>query len=127
MAIDKERKAAINKAWREANKERDLARQKAWREANKERESARQKARYEANKERESARQKAWREANRDRLLDKHRNAVESLSTFYVAATMGMKTAECPPELIEIKREQLAITRLVKQLNETIKEKTNAE
>ena len=92
-----------------------------------EREKARQKAYREANREREYKRQKAWREANKEQMLNKLRAYAESLPAPYVASRLGMKTAECQPELIELKREQIAMLRLVKQLNKVIKEKTNDE
>ena len=64
---NKERKAATSKAYREANKERKAAIDKAWYEDNKERKVAYYKAWYEDNKERKAASDKTYREANPDK------------------------------------------------------------
>ena len=48
-------------------KQRVAARQKAWYEANKDKVAARQKAYWEANKDKVAAQQKAYREANKDK------------------------------------------------------------
>jgi hypothetical protein len=65
----KERRAAINRAWREANKERLVNNRRAWREANKEHCAATNRARREANKERIVAVRRAYLEANPERSL----------------------------------------------------------
>jgi hypothetical protein len=62
------RKAACQKAYREANKEKIAAYQKAYREANKEKIKAKKKAHYEANKEKIAAYQKAYYEANKEKI-----------------------------------------------------------
>ena len=58
MSWDKERKAAYQKAYYEANREKRAAYQKAYREANREKLAARQKAYYEANREKAGAKEK---------------------------------------------------------------------
>ena len=64
---EKQRLAAHQKAYYEANKEKLAAHQKAYYESNKEKLAAYQKAYYEANREKLAAHQKAYREANRER------------------------------------------------------------
>jgi hypothetical protein len=87
-AEQKARKAAYNRAYREANRAKIQARQKAWneanrdrreeqgkvwREANKARRAASNKARYEAKKEALNAKNRAYHRANREALLEKQR------------------------------------------------------
>jgi hypothetical protein len=45
----------------------------------------------------------------------------EYLPDAQVANRLRMPVAECPPELIELKRQQLAIHRITKQLKKEIK------
>ena len=67
MSWDKERKAAYQKAYREANREKVAARQKAYYEANREKVAAYHEAYYEANREKILAHQKAYLDANREK------------------------------------------------------------
>ena len=55
-------------------KQKVAAQQKAYREANREKVAAQQKAYYEANREKVAAQQKAYREANREQLRERARN-----------------------------------------------------
>ena len=55
-------------------KQKVAAQQKAYREANREKVAAQQKAYYEANREKVAAQQKAYREANREKLRKRARN-----------------------------------------------------
>ena len=64
MTGDKQKVAAYQKAWYEANREKVAAHQKAYREANREKIAAQRKAYREANREKIAARNKAWYEAN---------------------------------------------------------------
>jgi hypothetical protein len=71
----KEKKAAREKAYREANKEKRAARDKAWREANKEtikkKVAASNKARYEVDREKSIAKSRAWQIANKHKRKEK--------------------------------------------------------
>ena len=58
MSLDKERRAAYQKAYYEANREKLSAYQKAYREANREKLTAYQKAYREANREKAGAKEK---------------------------------------------------------------------
>ena len=55
-------------------KQKVAAQQKAYREANREKVAAQQKAYREANREKVAAQQKAYREANREQLRERARN-----------------------------------------------------
>ncbi len=129
MTPDQERtwldkQAARNKAYRDANKEKEAARNKAknpikvaaykkkWREMNKEKEAARSKERWRKDPEKCKAHGAATR---------------AKMTNGVISARLGLKVAECPDEIIELKREQLLMYRMTKQLNQSIKEQENAE
>ena len=73
LPFEKKKRAAQQKAYREANREKVAAQQKAYREANREKVAAQQKAYYEANREKVAAQKKAYREANREKHNAYHR------------------------------------------------------
>lgn len=141
MITDEEKRkrvAAMDKAYREANRLKILATKRAYYAANREKVLAKRKAYTEANREKELANRKAYREANREKVLAgkmAYREAnlekvrfqatvrSEDLRDDYVAKTMSMKVKDCPPDLLELKREQLRMHRLTKQLNNALREK----
>ena len=125
LQANKEASAAQRKAYRQANKEAIAARDKAYRQANKEAIAAREKAYRQANKEAIAAREKAWKQANKEAIAARDKDRVNKLVDRYVAAALCMSAKDCPPDLIELKREQIRISRLTKQLTKLIKEKTN--
>ena len=63
---------------------------------------------------------KAWRERyyqdKREGVLADKRIMRAELSDAYVVNVMGLKQHEAPPELIALKREQLAIKRMAREL-----------
>ncbi len=60
-----------------AKKQKLAAQQKAYREANREKLAEYQKAYYEANREKLAAQQKAYREANREKVRERARNYMQ--------------------------------------------------
>lgn len=78
---------------------------KAWQAANAEKIAERRKAYYAANPRRQAERMKAYYAAY-----------VEKMADAYVASILGVPIAECPPELLELKREQLVLHRITKKL-----------
>ena len=69
---NKEKRAAYDKAYYEANKEKKAAYAKAYHEANKEKRAAYDKAWYEDNKEKRLAYGKAWNEANSEKVNERN-------------------------------------------------------
>ena len=65
---EKQRNAAYQKAYYEANRDKVAAAKKAYREANRDKVAAAKKAYYEANRDKVAAAQKAYYEANRDKI-----------------------------------------------------------
>lgn len=97
-------------------------------EAHYRRTSAYKKARRERFREID----KAWREANPDKVKAfesrKSRKKIDDLADRYVKDKLRKLGVPTPsPELIEMKREQLMLYRLTKQLFETIKEVSGNE
>jgi hypothetical protein len=143
-----ERKRAHAKAYYEANKARVLEQQrhyyeatkpertavaKAWAEANpdkvraaKQRYAARRgdalkeekRTRYLQNREAALMKNKAWREANPEKVAEYRRRLVDELGPSYVAGCLGMQTATAPPELLQMKRDEIALRRLARLLKE---------
>jgi len=116
-----EKKKAYLKAWREANPEKRKAYDKAWCEANSEKRKACYKTWCEANSEKKKAYDKAWREANSEKKKAYLKAWCESLSPGYVSRLLGMEANEVPLDLLELKREQILIIRLNRELKKEMK------
>jgi len=78
MAWTKEKIAAYNKAYREANKENLAAKNKVYYYANQERLLTQKKAYYEANKEELLAKQKDYKEVNKEAITAYHKDYREA-------------------------------------------------
>ena len=128
--------------WRAANPEKLRERYRRQRAANPEK--LRETGRKTAEKRRQLHREKLleqnrkWRAANLnkaraacrksyqknpEKARKRRRGEIEGLADCYVAETLRLPLADCTPELIEMKREQLMLKRLTKQLETVIKEK----
>ena len=93
MTGDKQKIAAQQKAWYEANREKIAAYQKAYYEANREKVAAQQKAYREANREKIAARKKAWYEANRKEVKPMDRETVRHLEQALDGALFDIREA----------------------------------
>ena len=102
---------AYNKAYRKANSENIKAQSKAYRKAN----SENIKAHYKANSEHIKAYMKAYNKANSENIKERDKVRVDSLLDSYVVKSLNMKKEEVTPELLELKRDQLKIYRLLKE------------
>lgn len=100
-----EKKQAIQARYRARHPEKEAARHSKYQKANLERGNAAAKRYYQANREQVLAVSKGRRASNRERI-----------SRSYAAETLGLPVAQCTPELIELKREQLTLRRLTLQL-----------
>jgi hypothetical protein len=107
---DLEKRRATEKARREANPEKSRAAEKAWREV---------------NPEKVRARIYAWREANPEKVRASSKHISDTLTDSYIARNLHLSVAECPPELIEMKREQLKMARTVRELTNLLKEENH--
>ena len=99
---------------------------KKWRDANREKVRADGKETmrrlYEKDPLRFRNKAKEWRSANYGKAISTTRNGREKLIDGYVAYVLRLPLVDCSPELIALKREQLQIYRITKQLNQAIKE-----
>ena len=95
-----------SREWKRLNADRHLASVKKWQQDNKDKVNAYNKA--------SDAR-------NPERILRKRRHHTDTLTDSYVSGAVGIKVKDCPPELIELKREQLTIKRLSRQIKQTTK------
>lgn len=99
---------------------------KKWRDANREkvRADGKEKMRrlYEKDPLRFRNKAKKWRSANHEKAISTTRNGREKLIDGYVASALRLHLVDCSPELIALKREQLQLHRLTKQLNQAIKD-----
>ena len=78
LPLEKQRVAAYQKAYYEANREKVAAYQKSYYEANREKVAAYKKAYYEANREKVAACQKAYYEANREKVAASQKSYYEA-------------------------------------------------
>lgn len=63
--------------------------------------------------------QKAYEKANADKIRERKKAylkaCVDNLTSRYIASKIGLPISDIPPELIELKRTQLKLHRLIKQ------------
>lgn len=104
-------KSAYDAACRAANPEKFSARSAAWNAANAEKVAAYQAA-YRA----------AYYPANFEKIAARRADYVASLSASYLSSLLGIPTAQLTPELLELKREQLSLRRLARQLKKAANE-----
>jgi uncharacterized membrane protein len=129
---DLEKKNKCTKAWHKANKEKRKVYEKAYREANKEKEKAYREAHKDnkkgynkAYREVNKKNSKAYKEANKERIKEYAKKACENLTDYYVINRLCQKTSlnrlAIPQELIELKRQQLFISRATKEISHELK------
>ena len=138
---NRERLAQQSREWRANNKDKYRERMRIYLEANPEKKAKRNAAtlewmkknrehvnavtrkrfsdnpdKYAARKAKENERRKAHPDKEKARA----KKYSENLSDGYVASTLGMKVNELPSELLDLKRQQLQLIRLTKQLEKEI-------
>lgn len=122
-ALNREAVAAYLKRWREANADAHKAKAKIYREAHADEKNAKRKIYLKANpdaKNAKVAKDKIYRETNRHALKVKAKRfndrAVNTLAPGYVAKCLGIPLSNIPAELLQMKREQITLRRLARQL-----------
>ena len=116
-----EKVAASQAARRKASHEKVLASQAAYRKANHEKVLARNAAYRKANPKKVAASQAAYRKAIPEKISADNKLYASEMRPSYIAGVIGIKVAQLPPELLALKREQLATHRLPKQITQAIK------
>ncbi len=120
-AYYKENKEEIienNKAYREENKEEMKKKAKVYYEENKEEKREKAKAYYEENKEEMIEKGRVYYRENKEEMREKGRERVLKLPDYYVRMCLksqGIDASLITPELIELKRAILKVTRIIKQ------------
>ena len=102
---NKDEKMAYSKAYREANKDK----KRAYREANKDKIKAQIKAYREANKDKIKAQAKAYYEINKEEIADEYAKGL-------IRQNISIKTSKITPKMIDLKREQITLHRLIKEI-----------
>ena len=135
-AANREKERARKAAWCAANTEKVKARKAAWHAANREKERARHAARYAENTERVKARMKAWYAENTERgkaiMKAWYAENIEKVKARHAAYRAGipdkyveniiyknnklLKQVQIPPEMIEAKRAEIKLKRLIKEM-----------
>lgn len=97
-----------------ANKEAQSSRNRRYHAANKEKINERQRAYHKENAERLLARNRRWRLTNSEQVRQRFRAYTETLSPGYLARLLKLPLADCPPELLELKRLHVTLKREIK-------------
>jgi hypothetical protein len=110
-----------NAKWYKANTEKANARNKAWQKANRERVNAASYAWKKAHPERMKECNAAWHEANRDNQNARQAEKRKAMPDWYIKQIIIItssipKQANIPAEMIEAKRVELKLNRLIKEL-----------
>ena len=123
---EKDREA--QKAWVARNANHVRAKRREYQQATKERRRELERARYWLAPEKHRAEATEYRTANADKVRTKNRERLrqdrEQLGPIYVAKVLGMRPAEIPKPLMALKKEQLTIRRLARQLREGVKDES---
>jgi len=73
------------------------------------------------NPERARSNKNAWNNANKDKLAAYSKKSAEDITMCYVAARLRLPVSKLTPELFEIKRDKILMSRELKQLHLSIK------
>lgn len=114
-------KGATSNAWREKNRERNRANERAWEERNRGHIRERQRARYRADPEKAKAPTEAWVRANPEKVLAVAKRARDGLTKAYIASKLRIPVRDLTPELLALKREQLALKRLSREIKRELR------
>ena len=110
-----EKLKANDKAYYKANSEKIKAKKKSYQKANSEKIKAKKKSYRKANPEKEKAYSKAYYKANPEKIKARSKKAMETISQSYIATRLHIPISLLTPELIDQKRLQLKIIRLINQ------------
>lgn len=114
----KQERLATAKRWAEAHPHSVSASKKRWQDKHGEAHKLLKREQYRADPDTVNMRNKAWRDANPEKVKAYR----ERLSDAYVASMLGLRTDEAPAELLQMKRDQVALRRLARLLKEACNE-----
>lgn len=110
-------------AWAKANADKVKAYKREWTAANAQRLKEQKRQQYQANAAEWKARNAAWRKEHQEQVAAYRRQLVDEVGPSYAAGLLGMQTATAPPELLQMKRDEIALRRLARLLKEASNEK----
>lgn len=113
---------AKDRAWYARNRVKKLAQNAARVAADPHKEAARVRAWRQRNYEWHMLKVRAWQAANPDKVKEIARRRVAELTQDYLAGLIGLPVKEVPHDLLEMKRDQLLVRRMARQLKEAINE-----
>lgn len=105
-------------AWARANADKVKTYKRQWSEAHAAELKARHRQEYDANAAEWKARNRAWREAHQEQVAAYRRRLVDDVAPSYAASMLGMPAAKVTPELLQMKRDEIALRRLSRLLKE---------
>lgn len=127
----KECSKEYHRRWTEQNAARVKSYHEIWRANNKEKCLAWVAKWHAKNSERFKLEAKAWRERNPEKAtalaLKTSVAKIALLKDSYLAQLLEMPVDDCPPDLLGMKRDQVSLKRITKQLTEALNETTKGE
>ena len=108
-------------AWRKENPRKMRAYRDVWKKKNPEKVNATRDAWIKANPEKVAATATAYYKANLEKFTARSKAIASEMRPSYIAQRIGLPVAQLSPELLALKREQLATHRLSKQITQAIK------
>jgi len=119
-ANNKEKIAKLDAIYYQNNKEKKIEIARAWYVNNKERAAKRKSIYYENNKEKMLAASVIWNKNNKKKMSNKRLNNSLTLNDTYIKCVINnatnLKYSDIPKKLIEAKRIELKLNRLIKEI-----------
>jgi len=111
---------AAESSYRKTHSDEIKARSTKYRKANSQKLNAKQADKRKLGMGNGCKSSKAWKQSNPEKVKAYYSQQVECLSKWYVASMLDIPVAQCPPELIQMKREAITIKRLSRDLKQSI-------
>lgn len=112
----------IRSAWAKENADKVKSYERKWREANAQRLKEKNQQRHQANSADRKAMGKAWRKDHPEKVSEYRRKHVDEVSQSYVANLLEIPTAKVTPELLQMKRDEIALRRMARTLKKASNE-----
>lgn len=117
-----ERYAEYRTAYYEKNKAKLITIRSAWAKENADKVKSYDRKWREANAQRLKAMDMAWRKDHPEKVAEYRRKHVDEVSQSYVANLLEIPTAKVPPELLQMKRDEIALRRMARTLKKASNE-----
>jgi hypothetical protein len=120
-AVNREKRMARRSAYCKANREGENARRDAWRKANHEKHKATEAAYRASNHEHRAMFMDAWKKSNHEKIKSYSDAYISEMPEGYIANVIRksnklLKQVQIPAEMIESKRAELRVKRLIKEM-----------